>query len=81
MASTALETDIHTDPTTDEHTHTEFQLLITAAKQTIAKVWKIQTLVVAEVKHRMNKALIYAKMTVIENVKIQKFEKNMATLG
>lgn len=44
-----------------ELTHTQFQLLIqlsTVAKQIIAKAWKSQTLVVAEAKHRMNRALI-----------------------
>lgn len=59
-------------------THTQFQLLIkltTAAKQTIAKAWKSPNLIVAEVKHRMLKALLFAKMTDIENDNIGKFNK------
>lgn len=85
MASKAFETDILPDPATAllnlklaELIHTQFQLLIhltTIAKQTIAKVWKSQTLVVDEAKHRMNRALIFTKISAIENDKIKTFDK------
>lgn len=85
MASKALETNVIIDPATAllnlkpaELSHNQFRLLIqltTAAKQTIAKAWKTQTLVVAEAKHRMNKALIFGKMTAIETNKVMKFKK------
>lgn len=85
MASKALEITIPPDPATallnlkpTILTHTQFQLFIqlsTAAKQTIAKAWKSQNLILAEAKHRMNRALLYAKMTAIEENKINKFRK------
>lgn len=85
MTSKALETNIHPDSATAllnlkpaELTHTQFQLLVqltTAAKQIITKAWKSQTLVAAEAKRRMNRALIYVKMTAIENDKIREFKK------
>lgn len=85
MGSKALETTIPPYPATAllnlkpaELTHNQFRLLIqltTAAKQTIAKAWKSQTLVVAEAKRRMNRALIFTKMTSIETDKIKKFKK------
>lgn len=59
-------------------TWTQFQLLVhltTAAKQTIAKAWEPPTLVVAEAKHRMNKALIFHKMSSIEDNNIKKYHK------
>lgn len=85
MASKALEISISPDPALallnlkpPELTRTQFQLLIhliTAAKQTIAKAWKTQSLVVAEAKHRINRALIFAKMTAIEDNNIEKYNK------
>lgn len=83
MASIALATSITPDPAlallnlkSPELTRTQFQLLIhinTAAKQTIAKAWKTQTLVVADAKHRINRALFFAKMTAIEDNKIKQY--------
>lgn len=83
MASKALEISIPPDPATallnlkpSILTHTQFQLFIqlsTAAKQMIAKAWKSQNLILAEAKHRMNRALVYAKMTAIEENKINQF--------
>lgn len=83
MASKALDFPITPDPAIAllnlqpaSLTGTQFKLLIlinTAAKQTIAKAWKNKNLIVAEVKHRMNKALIFAKMTAIEENNINKF--------
>ena len=85
MASKALVKNISPDPATAllnlkpaTLTNTRFQLLIhlsTAAKQTIAKAWKAKTLIVAEAKHRMNRSLIHAKMSAIDNNKINNFHK------
>lgn len=83
MASKALDISITPDPAIAllnlkpaSLTRVQFKLLIhinTAAKQTIAKAWKNKNLIVAEVKHRMNKAPIFAKMTAIEDNNINKF--------
>lgn len=85
MASKALEISILPDPATtllnlkpNTLSHTQFQLLIqitTSAKQTIAKAWKSKSLILAETKHRINRALIFDKMTAIADNKINKFRK------
>lgn len=83
MASKALDISITPDPAIAlpnlkpaSLTMVQFKILIhinTAAKQTIAKAWKNKNLIEAEVKHRMNKALIFAKMPAIEDNNINKF--------
>ena len=55
----------------------QFKLLLyvtTAAKQSIAAVWKTYTLCIVVAKHRINQAMIHAKTEAIYLNKISKFE-------
>lgn len=51
-----------------------------AAKQSIVKAWKSNTLCVVSVKQRVTQAMIHAKMeaNILDN--FAKFEKNMVSL-
>lgn len=58
-------------------THRQFKLLLfvtTAAKQTIANAWKLNTLCIMSVKQRVTQSMIHAKTEAILFDKISKFE-------
>lgn len=58
-------------------THCQFKLLLlvtTAAKLTIAKVWKSTILCIVSDKHRVTQAMIHTKTETILLAKLSKFE-------
>lgn len=83
LASKMFEIDITPDPVIAILnlkpaclTRKQFKLflqLLNAAKQTIAKAWKTTTLNLVEVKHRMNNALLHAKMEAMDCDKFSTF--------
>lgn len=59
-------------------THSQFKIFVprlTAAKQTVARAWNSSSLLVAEAKHRIDLALIWAKIETNHKNKFRQFDR------